>query len=121
MTCGRIDELYEKLLEVVKKALEEPKEDEYCVYGRDVCGYVVPRPSAKKVYACGSYATIYRSYRLLVVPGAVVFYDVDLSGERCRVRTEYDAVVRYIKWRPHYTVCIFETPATLERGLVCAY
>jgi hypothetical protein len=90
------------------------------VYGRDVRGYVVPRPNADKVYACGAYATIFRSYKLLVVPGAVVFYDVDLSGERCRVRTEYDAVVRYIKWRP-YNVCIYDQPADLTRALICAY
>jgi len=38
---------HDGVLEVVKKALEERADvDEYCVYERDVRGYIVPRPSA---------------------------------------------------------------------------
>ncbi|MFZ8809069.1 MAG: hypothetical protein ACO2PN_13330, partial [Pyrobaculum sp.] len=111
----------EKFLEVVKKALEEQPLGEYCIHERDWRGYVVPRPRADKVYACGAYAALLHSYKLLVVPGAVVVYDVDLSGERCKVYRNYDAVVRLITWRPHYSVCIYDPPADLTRALICAY
>ena len=121
MTCGRVNEVFDKFLEVVKKALEERADvDEYCVYERDIRGYITPRPYASKVYACGAYATILRSYKLLVVPGAVIVYDVDLSGERCRAVRSYDAVVRLLERRPHYTVCIYNQPADLTRALICA-
>jgi hypothetical protein len=119
MTCGRIGEVAEKFLETVKRALSERPLGEYCVYDRDVRGYIVPRPRADRVYACGAYATIHRSYKLLVVPGAVVIYDVDLSGERCRVVTIYDAVARHIARRPHYSVCIYDQAVALSRALVC--
>ena len=120
--CGRINDsaTLDKFLEVVKKALEERADvDEYCVYERDIRGYVVPRPYATRVYACGAYATTLRSYKLLVVPGAVIVYDVDLDGERCRTIRSYDAVVRLITRRPHYTVCIYDQPADLT-ALICA-
>ena len=125
MTCGRVNDsaTLGQFLEVVKKALEERTSlnaDEYCVYERDIRGYITPRPYASKVYACGAYATIFRSYKLLVVPGAVIVYDVDLSGERCKVIRSYDAVVRFIARRPHYTVCIYDQPVDLTRALVCA-
>jgi hypothetical protein len=125
MTCGRVDDsaTLGQFLEVVKKALEERTSlnaDEYCVYERDIRGYIVPRPNAGKVYACGAYATILRSYKLLVVPGAVVVYDVDLYGERCRVIRSYDAFVRLITRRPYYTVCIYDQPVDLTRALICA-
>jgi hypothetical protein len=122
MTCGRVNEALDKFLEVVKKALEERVDvDEYCVYERGIRDYIEPRPYASKVYACGAYATIFRSYKLLVVPGAVVQYDVDLYGERCRAIRSYDAVVRLITRRPHYTVCIYDQPtADITRALVCA-
>ena len=121
MTCGRINDasMLEAFLEVVKKALEEQPEGEYCVYSRDVRGYIEPRPHADKVYACGAYAALYRSYRLLVVPGAVVAYDVVLDGVRCKTVRSYDEAVRLIKRRPHYTVCIYSQPATLARAMVC--
>jgi len=121
-TCSRVNEALDRFLEVVKKALEERTSlnaDEYCVFERDIRGYVVPRPNADKVYACGAYATIFRSYRLLVVPGAVVVYDVDLSGERCRVVRDYGTVVRLLERRPHYTVCIYSQPVELHKALVC--
>ena len=122
MTCGRVNEVLDRFLEVVKKALEERADvDDYCVYERDIRGYIVPRPYASKVYACGAYATILRSYKLLVAPGAVIQYDVDLDGERCKAIRSYDAVVRLLMRRPHYMVCIFETPTDdLNRALVCA-
>jgi hypothetical protein len=119
-TCGRIDDMLDKFLEVVKKALEERADvDEYCVYERDVRGYIVPRPHADKVYACGAYATLYRSYRLLVVPGAVVIYDVDPVEARCRAVTDYNTVVHHLEKRPHYTVCIYSQPVELHKALVC--
>jgi len=124
MTCGRIGDpsVFEKLLEVVKRALEERTDTEYCVYDRDIRGYIVPRvnPRIEKAYACGAYATLHRSYKLLVVPGAVVFYDVDLSGEYCGAVRDYDAVVRYVTKRPHYAICIYDTPVELNRALICA-
>ena len=114
--------MMEKFLEVVKKALEERAvADEYCIYERDIRGYVVPRPRADRVYACGAYASPLRSYKLLVVPGAVIFYDVDLSGEHCKVVRNYDTAVRRIMKRPHYSVCIYNPPADLNRALICAY
>ena len=123
-TCSRVNEALDRFLEVVKKALEERTSlsiDDYCVYERDVRGYIVPRPSPQlnKIYACGAYATIFRSYKLLVVPGAVVVYDVDLSGERCRVVRDYGTVVRLLERRPHYTVCIYSQPVELHKALVC--
>ena len=124
MTCGRIDVdmIREKFLEVVRRALlERPSVDEYCIYVRDVRGYLVPRPHADRVYACGAYATILRYYKLLVVPGAVIAYNVDLSGERCRVLKDYNAVERYLERRPYYTVCIYDQPVDLTRALICAY
>jgi hypothetical protein len=122
MTCGRVNDsaTLGQFLEVVKKALEERADvDEYCVYDRDVRGYIVPRPNADRVYACGAYATIFRSYKLLVVPGAVIVYDVDLSGERCRAIRSYDTFVRFITRRPYYTVCIYSQPVELHKALVC--
>ena len=125
--CGRVwesREVLEMFLEVVKKALEERTSlsvDDYCVYERDIRGYIEPRPNADKAYACGAYATLFRSYRLLVVPGAVIVYDVYLDVTRCRVVRDYDAVVRLITRRPHYTVCIYDQPVELNRALICAY
>jgi hypothetical protein len=123
MTCGRVDDpiVRGKFLETVKKAFGERDDTEYCIYERDWRGYIVPQPRADKVYACGAYAALLRSYKLLVVPGAVVVYDVDLSGERCKVYRDYDAVVRLITRRPHYSVCIYDPPADLTRALICAY
>jgi len=121
--CSRINDsaTLGQFLEVVKKALEERADvDEYCMYERDVRGYITPRPYASKVYACGAYATILRSYKLLVVPGAVIVYDVDLSDERCRTIRNYDAVMRLITRRPHYTVCIYDQPVELRKALICA-
>jgi len=125
MTCGRVNDsaTLGQFLEVVKKALEERTSlnaDEYCMYERDIRGYITPRPYASKVYACGAYATIFRSYKLLVVPGAVIQYDVDLDSERCKAIRSYDAVVRLITRRPHYTVCIYDQPVELRRALICA-
>jgi len=120
MTCGRINDLIERFLEVVKKALEEQQEGEYCVYSRDVRGYIEPRPYADKVYACGAYATLYRSYRLLIVPGAVIAYDVDTDITRCRIVKSYDEAVRLVMRRPHYAVCIYSQPAELSRAMVCS-
>jgi hypothetical protein len=124
MTCDRINNptTLEEFLKVVRKALEErtSNADEYCVYERDIRGYIESRPYASEVYACGAYATIFRSYKLLVVPGAVIVYDVYLDVTRCRVVRDYDAVVRLITRRPHYTVCIYDQPADLTRALICA-
>ena len=123
MTCGRVNDstTLDKFLEAVKKALEERADvDDYCVYERDIRGYIEPRPNADKVYACGAYATLFRSYRLLVVPGAVIVYDVYLDITRCRVVRDYGTVVRLRERRPHYTVCIYDQPADLTRALVCA-
>jgi len=120
-TCSRVNEALDRFLEVVKKALEERADaDDYCVYERDVRGYITPRPYASKVYACGAYATILRSYRLLVVPGAVVVYDVDPVETRCRVVTDYNTVVHHLEKRPHYAVCIYDQPVDLTRALICA-
>jgi len=124
MTCGRIEDpnINKRFFEVVKRALGERTDVEYCVYDRDMCGYIVPRvnPQIERAYACGAYATLHRSYKLLVVPGAIVFYNVDLSGEYCRATRDYDAVVRYVAKRPHYTICIYDTPVELNRALICA-
>jgi hypothetical protein len=124
MTCGRIDDpiIREKFFEVVKRALGERADAEYCIYERDIRGYIVPRvnPQIEKAYACGAYAALHRSYKLLVVPGAVIAYNVDLSGELCRVLRDYDAVLRYITRRPHYTVCIYDKPVGIDRALICA-
>jgi len=120
MTCGRIGDLFERFMEVVKKALEERAGAEYCIYDRDIRGYIEPRPNPElKVYACGAYAALYRSYRLLVVPGAVVVYDVDMDVARCRAVKSYDEVARLVMRRPHYTVCIYNQPTDLTRAMVC--
>jgi hypothetical protein len=122
MTCSRINDsaTLNKFLEVVRRALEEAPLGEYCVYDRDIRGYIVPRPRADKVYACGAYATILRSYHLLVAPGAVIVYNVDFYGERCRVIRNYGTVVRLLELRPYYTVCIYDQPVELHKALVCA-
>jgi hypothetical protein len=123
MTCGRIDDpvIREKFLEVVKRAFGERTDAEYCIYDRDIRGYIVPRvnPQIEKAHACGAYATLHRSYKLLVVPGAVVVYNVDLSGELCRALRDYDAVLRYITRRPYYTVCIYDKPVGIDKALIC--
>jgi len=123
MTCGRVDDPFirEKFLETVKKALEEQPLGEYCIHERDWRGYVVPRPRADRAYACGAYMTLHRSYKLFVVPGAVIFYYADLGGERCHVVRDYDAVVHRIIRRPHYNVCIYDQPIEFRRALICAY
>jgi hypothetical protein len=122
MTCGRIEELMDKFLEVVRRALGElSNTSEYCVYYRDVRGYYYPRPNPElPVYACGAYASLFRSYRLLVVPGAVIAYNVYIDDTWCRAFRDFDAVVRFIQRRPHYEVCIFEKPVDMQRAMVCA-
>jgi len=115
MTCPRIWEFREVLgmfLEVVKRALEEPPSGEYCVYDRDMFGRFIrrPNPQIKKVYACGAYSEFRRTYRLFVVPGAAILQIINSGKFRCRVITDYGAVERHVKKRPHYEICIFREP-----------
>jgi hypothetical protein len=121
MTCGRISDLFDRFLEMVKRALEERVDAEYCIYERDIRGYIVPRPRADRAYACGAYATLHRSRRILVVPGAVIVYNVDLDNTQCKAIKDYDVAVRYLEKRPYYTVCIYDQPVEFSRALICAY
>ena len=117
MTCPRIretTEILEIFSETVKKALEERGDvNAYCIYDRDMFGRFIrrPNPEIKKVYACGAYSEFRRTYRLFVVPGAVVMQIIiSPSKFRCRVITDYAAVVRHVRRRPHYEICVFRKP-----------
>jgi len=80
-----------------------------------------PNPQIEKAYACGAYMTLHRSRRILVVPGAVIVYNIDLDITQCKAIKDYDLVVRYIEKRPHYNVCIYDQPVQFSRALICAY
>jgi hypothetical protein len=129
MTCSRVGvpEVLELFLEVVKRALAERVADtEYCVYDRDMFGKFIrkPNPEIKKVYACGAYSEFRRTYRMFIVPGAAVLQLIisakGLTKFRCKVITDFDAVMRHVKRRRHYEICIFRRPVELpSAGAMC--
>ncbi len=128
MTCPRIKstpEVLEMFLEVAKKALEEQPLGEYCIYDRDMFGRFLRRPNPTlRVYACGAYSEWRRRYRLFVAPGAVIMQIIipakGITKFRCRVITDYDAVIRHVKRRPYYEICIFRRPVELpSAGAMC--
>jgi hypothetical protein len=106
-------------LYVVKKALGERMPfdvREYCMSDRDMFGRQMMRPNymkIEKVYACAVYNEFpYRTYRLFVVPGAVVRDAVDPACRRCEVAIDYSEAVRRIA--PQYDIYVFRRPVKFD-------
>jgi hypothetical protein len=86
-----------RLFEIAaRSALMEPRTGDYCIYSRDEYGNrhdSINWSAVRRIYGCAIYVSppdySYRhSYRLLILPGAVIAYTTDGARSYCAVYGE---------------------------------
>lgn len=79
-----------KMFEIAaRSALMEPRTGDYCIYSRDEYSnshHMINWSAVRRIYGCAIYVSPPDySYRLLIVPGAVISYVHDGARSHCSV------------------------------------
>ena len=122
-TCEQLRELLRrsymdgmtKMFEVVaKSALGEARVGDYCIYSRDEYGnphHVMNWGAVRRVYGCAIYVSPPDySYRLLILPGAVVAYTHDGARSYCAVYSDEASLAALLN-HPFSEVHVLEWPS----------